>query len=196
MNDNLDQARQDLEQCVQSHQARVEKLRKKHGSETRDLHAKFSSQIGPLQAAVDNLQKQMHQEMKALIDKQSKEALQQTSRFNFQWRNIRERIDKFNSRTEELAYQPQQMQDRNICKVRRDTPAPFGDGVSIVQDENVADVSEKTMKAVQARMKGREDGTVPHTRRQALTAFIDRVKGSERDSRKGEHPNMDRSGVP
>jgi hypothetical protein len=196
MNDNLNQAGQDLEQCVQSHQARVEKLREKHRSETRDPHAKFSSQIGPLQAAIDNLKKQMHQEMKALINEQSKETLQQTLRFNFQWRNIRERIDKLNSRTEDLAYQPQQIQDRNIRKVRRDTPAPLGDGVSVVQDENVADVSGTTMKVVQARMKGREDGTVPHTRRQAFTAFIDRVKGSERDSRKGEQPNMDRSGVP
>ena len=196
MDDNLNQAKQDLEQCVQSHQAHVEKLRQKHRSETDDLHAKYSSQLGPLQAAMENLHKQAHQEMKALIDDQSKETLQQTSRFNFQWRNIRERIDKLNSGTEELAYQPQQMQDRNIRGVWHNGPISLGDGVSIVEDENLADVNGRTMEAVQARMKSREDGTAPRTRRQAFTAFIDRVKGLERDGRIGEHPKMDRSGVP
>ena len=183
MNDNLDQARRDLKQCVQSHQAHVEKLRQKHRSETDDLHAKYSSQLGPLQAAMDNLHKQMHQEMKALIDDQSKETLQQTSRFNFQWRNIRERIDKLNSKTEDLVYQPQHTQDRNIRGVWRNGPISLGDGVSIAEDENLADVNGRTMKAVQARMKSREDGTAPRTGRQVLTVFVDRI-GERRSNRR------------
>jgi hypothetical protein len=195
MDGSLNQAQQDLEQCVQSHQAHVEKLRQKHRSETDDLHAKYSSQLGPLQAAMDNLHKQMHQEMKALINEQSKETLQQTSRFNFQSGNIRERIDKLNGKTEDLAHQPQQRKHRNVREVWRDSPASLGDGISVAEDENVADVNGRTMKAVEARMQGKEDG-IPHTGRQGFKAFVDRVKGSGRDTQKGEHATMDRSGVP
>jgi hypothetical protein len=43
-----------------------------------------------------------------------------------------------------------------------------------------AEVIRRRMKAVQARMKGREEGTAPHTRRQASTAFVDQVKDLER----------------
>lgn len=38
---NLDEARRDPELCVESHQARMEMLKKKHRSETRDLHENF-----------------------------------------------------------------------------------------------------------------------------------------------------------
>ena len=122
--------------------------------------------------------------------------LDPTSKLNKQWHNIRERIDKLSSKTEDLAYQPQQMQDHNVRRAWSDSPASFGDGVSAAEDQNVADVNGRTMKAVQVRIKSREVEPEPHTRRQGFKVFVNRVKGSERDTRRGEQTKTDRNGVP